>query len=471
MAQMTENAYDVVVVGGGRAGETLAARTAAGGLSTALVESGLLGGECPYWACIPSKTLLRSGHALNAVRRLPGAREAVTGELDVAAVLARRDYFTSHHDDSSHARKLDAEGVTVLRGRGRLDGPRRVVVTTADDHVVELTAVHAVVVATGSGAFLPPVPGLREARPWTTREATNAKDAPRRLVVMGAGPSGLEMAQAWRALGSEQVVVLEKGPHLLPNLEPFVGLRLLAGLEEAGVEVVFDAVVARIEREHEDGEVVVHLVGGGSLLADELLVAVGRTPTTEDLGLPTVGLEAGAFLAVDDTLRAEGVDWLYAVGDVNGRAATTHQGLYQGRVAAAALLARSRGERPPYVAEADDLAPQVIFTDPEIATVGLTGARAEARGLRVRTVESEIGSVAGAQLHADGYSGLAAIVVDEDAQVIVGATLIGQDVAELVHWATLAIVARTPLERLRHSVPSFPTMSEVWLNLLEAYGQ
>lgn len=470
MESESESTYDVVVVGGGRAGEILAGRTAAAGLSTAIVEQDLLGGECPYWACIPSKALLRSGHVLQAARRLPGAREAVTGPLDAAAVLARRDTFTSHHDDGGHEKKLRKAGVTVVRGSGRLDGARRVVVTGADGSAVRLLATQAVVLATGSHAFVPPVPGLAEARPWTTRDATNAKDAPRRLVVLGGGPSGLEMAQAWRSLGSEQVTVLVRGDRLLPGFEPFAGERLLAGLREAGIDVRLGVQAEQVERAHDDGEVVVILDDGSRLVTDEVLVAVGRRPTTDDLGLDTGGLRAGVAVPVDDTLQVAGTDWLYAVGDVNGRAAMTHQGMYQGRIAAAAVLARSRGEQAPYLAEADDLAPQVVFTDPEVAAVGLTAERATARGLRVRTVTVEIGT-AGAQLLADGYSGTASIVVDEDAQVLVGATLVGADVAELVHWATLAVVGRVPLDRLRHSVPSFPTMSEVWLDLLEEYGQ
>ena len=467
-AQQTE--YDVVIVGGGRGGEILAARTARGGLSTVLVEAELYGGECPYWACIPSKALLRSGKALTAATRVPGTREAVTGRLDTPAVLIRRDYFTSGHDDSRHVAKLERQGVSVLRGRGRLDGPLGVLVQ-ADGGEVRLTARQAVVLATGSRARLPDVPGLREARPWTTREATNAKDAPRRLVVLGAGPSGLEMAQVWRSLGSEEVVVLARGSALLPDHEAFAGEQLLAGLREAGIEVRLDTAVDRVQRDHPDGEVVLHLAGGGTVVADELLVAAGRTPGTGELGLETVGLEPGAFVPVDDDLRVAGVEGLHAIGDVNGRAMMTHQGMYQGRVLGSALVARSRGQQAPAVAEADSRAPQLIFTDPEVASVGWTTAQAEQRGLRVRTVTTEIGSTAGGQIQAEGYAGTGSIVVDEDAGVIVGATLVGQDVSELIHWATLAVGERTPLHRLQHSVPSFPTMSEIWLDLLEEYGQ
>lgn len=463
--------YDVVVIGGGPVGLTAATRAAARGATTALVEVELIGGECGHWACMPSKALLRSGHALRAARRLPGSREAVTGGLDAAAVFAHRDEVVGHHDDGGRAVGLEGAGVAFLRGRARLDGPRRVVVDTADHRVVELSAAKGVVLATGSTAAMPEVPGLREARPWTNREGTGAKDAPRRLVVLGAGPSGLELAQAMSTLGSEQVVVLHRGSRLLPNLEPFVGELVLAGLREDGVEVRFEVDVVRVQRDHPDGEVVVHLADGSSVVGDELLVAAGRRPLTGDLGLDTIGLVPGYSVPVDETLQAQGSDWLYAVGDVNGRALLTHQGKYQARVAVDALLARSAGEQPPYVARADQAAvPQVIFTDPEVAAVGLSSAQAVDRGIRTRTVEAELGATAGGSLHAQGYTGRAALVIDEDADVIVGATFVGQDVADMVHAATIAIVGKVPLETLRHAVPSFPTLSEAWLHLLDDHG-
>ena len=463
--------YDVVVIGAGPAGEVVAGRLAAGGLRAVVVEDELVGGECSYWACMPSKALLRSVHALRAARRLPGTREAVTGDLDVQAVLARRDAYTSHHDDAGQVRWLESAGVGLVRGRGRLTGDRSVTVRTVDGDV-ELTAGTAVVLATGTTAAVPAVPGLAEAGPWTSREATTAKDAPRRLVVLGGGVVGLEMAQAWKALGSEQVVVLEHGERLLPRVEAFAGELVADALREDGIDLRLGTAVVRVERPDVGGEVLVHLSDGGAVRGDELLVAAGRRPATGDLGLETVGLEPGRSVPVDDSLRVEGTDWLYAVGDVNGRVLLTHQGKYQARVAADALLARVRGEAPPYLAEADGYAvPQVVFTDPEVAAVGLSSNAARTLGLRVRVVEHDIGATAGGSLQAEGYRGRAALVVDEDAQVVVGATFAGQDVAEMVHAATVAVVGRVPVERLRHAVPSFPTMSEVWLRMLEDLGQ
>lgn len=467
--------YDVVVIGAGPTGENVAARAVAGGLSAVVVEAELVGGECSYWACIPSKALLRPLHALRAARRLPGAREALTGDLDVAAVLARRDAFTHadgphSHDDSGQVEWLQGAGIDLVRGRGRLVGVRRVDVDRTDDAPVELQARHAVVVATGTRASVPGVPGLAEAAPWTSREVTSATRVPDRLVVLGAGVVGLEMAQAFRGLGSS-VTVLDRGERLLPRLEPFAGELLLEALVEDGVDVRFGAGVVGVERPAPGGPVTVRLDDGTAVEADELLVAAGRSPATDALGLETVGLEPGGWLTVDDTLLVEGTDWLYAAGDVNHRALLTHQGKYQGRVAGDAIAVRARDQQPTWTAEADHAwVPQVVFTDPEVTSVGLTTAQAEQRGLRVRTVFYDLASVSGASLHADGYRGRACLVVDEDASVVVGATFVGHDVAELLHSATVAVVGRVPLERLRHAVPSFPTQSEVWLRLLEEYG-
>ncbi|MEY9965204.1 pyruvate/2-oxoglutarate dehydrogenase complex dihydrolipoamide dehydrogenase (E3) component [Streptacidiphilus sp. MAP12-16] len=469
--------YDVVVVGAGPVGENVADRVRAAGLTVAVVENELVGGECSYWACMPSKALLRPAIALADARRLAGARQAVTGSLDVAAVLARRDAFASHWHDDGQVGWLKGIGADLVRGHGRLDGPRRVRVEQPEGGSVLLTARHAVVVSTGSRAMLPHIPGIDRARPWISRDATSASAAPPRLAVVGGGVVGVEMATAWQALGSE-VTLLVRGPRLLPNLEPFAGELVAAGLAEAGVDVRTDTPVTALDRPDPAGPVTLQLQGGATLEADEVLFATGRVPHTDDLGLDTVGLRPGSWLEVDDSLRvtALGDGWLYAVGDVNHRALLTHQGKYQARIAGAAIGARAAG-RPvdsapwgAHSATADNATvPQVVFTDPEVAAVGLTAAQAEGAGLRTRVVDYDLGSVAGAGLYADGYRGHARIVVDLDRGHLVGATLVGAAVSELLHSATIAIAAQVPIERLWHAVPSYPTISEIWLRLLEEY--
>ncbi|MBB3674662.1 dihydrolipoyl dehydrogenase family protein [Modestobacter versicolor] len=460
------NTHDVIVVGAGPGGEDATTALLRAGLSVAMVESELVGGECFNWACVPSKAMLRAGHALRSAHRLPGAHEVISGPLQAAAVLAHRDEVISHRDDSGLVEGFTGAGATFVRGHGRLDGPRRVVVETADGRLV-LTATLAVIVATGSTVAFPDVPGLAQAGPWTNREATSARRAPRRLTVLGSGAVALELAQAWRSLGSERVVVLSRRATLLPDLEPFAGELVLEGLRDSGVDVRFGVRVLRVDRSAAGGEVAVQLDDGTALVSDELLVATGKRPTTQDLGLEAAGLRPGEIVEVDDSMRVPGSDWLYAIGDVNGRALFTHQASYHARVAAAAIAARSQGAEPDFLAEADSYAvPRVLFTDPEVASVGLSHAQAVGRGIRARVVEADLGKVLGAQLHADGYRGRVSLVVDQDASVLVGATFVGQDVADMVHAASVAVVGRVPLERLRHVIPSFPTMSEVWLDLV-----
>jgi pyruvate/2-oxoglutarate dehydrogenase complex dihydrolipoamide dehydrogenase (E3) component len=479
---MTKLAYDVIVIGAGPVGENVADRIVQGGLTVAVVERELVGGECSYWACMPTKALLRSGSALRAARHVPGAREAVTGDLDAAAVLRRRDAFASHWTDDGQVSWLDSAGIALHRGQGRIRSERVVEVTGADGTTLTLTARHAVVVATGSSALVPDIAGLRETAPWTSREAAAAHEVPGRLAIIGGGVVATEMATAYASLGSVVTVLARHG--VLPAAEPFAGERVVTALRAAGVSVRLGVEAASV---HRDGDGTVHLTltDGEPVEADELLVAAGRTPNTLDIGLDTIGLKPGAWLTVDDTLRVLGEDgavvgngWLYAAGDVNRRALLTHQGKYQARAAGDVIVARARGEAADdrrwgrHVATADQRAvPQVVFTDPEVAWVGLTAAAAEAAGLRTRVVDYDLAAVAGSALHAEGYQGHARMVVDEDRQVIAGFTLVGPDVAELLHAATIAVVGEVPLDRLWHAVPSFPTVSEVWLRLLEAYGR
>jgi dihydrolipoamide dehydrogenase len=464
---------DLVVIGAGPVGENVADRAVQGGLETVIVERELVGGECSYWACEPSKALLRPAHVLELARATPGVSEAIAGGLDVDAVLTRRDESTSGWSDAPQVRWLDKAGIDLVRGHGRLTGERTVTVELPDGGTVVLRARHAVAVATGSTARIPDIPGLAASTPWTNREATAVRTLPRHLAIIGGGVVATEMATAYRALGSEVTVIARGG--LLGGMEPFAAEAVAEALENAGARVLVHTRTEGVERR--DGEYVLR-TSAGTVTADRLLVAAGRAPATGDRGLASVGLTPGDWLSTDDTLLVPGTDWLYAVGDVNGRALLTHQGKYQARAAGDAIAARATGtaldDGPwgAHVATADHSAvPQVVFTSPEVAAVGLTAEGAQAAGLNTRVVDYDLGWVAGAALSRTGYRGRARLVVDDDRQVIVGATFVGPDVAELIQTATTAIVGEVPLSRLWHAVPAFPTVSEIWLRLLETYGR
>lgn len=462
--------YDVIVLGAGPVGENVADRAVQGGLTAVIVESELVGGECSYWACTPSKALLRP---LQALRAAQGVRGVTGGGIAPAEVLARRDDFVSHWSDDGQVTWLQNAGIDLVRGHGRLTGEREVTVATEHGERV-LRARHAVAVATGSDATIPDIPGLAEAGPWTSREATGVEQVPDSLAVIGGGVVGVEMATVFAGLGTAVTLIARGG--LLERMEPFAGERVAEGLRERGVDVRLNTQTTAVRR---DGEsVVLTLDGGQEVTAAEVLVATGRAPRSGDIGLETAGLQPGRSIEVDDTMRVPGSDWLYAVGDVNGRALLTHQGKYQARAAGDVIAARSRGEVVAddpwgrHAATADHASvPQVVFSEPEVASVGMTADAARRAGHEIEVVDYDLGAVLGAALHADDYRGTARMVIDAEREVVVGATFVGDDVAEMLQAATIAVVAEVPISRLWHAVPAYPTMSEVWLRLLEEYGR
>ena len=469
-----DETFDVIVIGAGQVGKTAAMRTVRGGLSTAVIERRLAGGECEYYACVPSKAMLRPMELAAKVSRMPGL--ALRGPIDAPAVFARRDDIVERHGDTFEVNNIKHFPAAFVRGHGRLVGPLRTEVSAPEGRVRTLRARHAVIIATGSDPYLPDLPGLREARPWTNREATSVEQVPKRLAVMGGGPTATELSQALHSLGTGELTMFVAGERLLPRAEPFAGELVAKSFQSAGIDVRLGRFVTRVERPVPAGSVTVHTDDGSQLEADEILVGTGRDPVVHGIGLEAIGLEAEGPIEVDSSMRAIGVPdgWLYAIGDVNGRNQLTHMGKYQGRICGDVIVARAKGlpDNGPRLRDiADDQgAPQVIFTDPQVLSVGRNEAKARADGFTVRTVEYDIAAVLGAQLQADGYTGRAKAVIDEDCRTLIGFTMVGPAVVDHLHAATIAVTAQVPIDSLWHAVPAFPTASEFWLGLMESYG-
>lgn len=478
--------YDVIVIGAGPAGTGTAARVLRGGLTALLVESELVGGECAYWACVPSKALLRASEAIENAEAIGGARQRLEllvqkygvpakPKVDLEGIWARRDMFAHEWKDDFHVNNMHRLGVDVTHGFGRISGVKKVEIKDwHSEEVVEVEAKHAVVVATGSAPIIPKIEGLEYGSYWTPREGLSAKEVPEHLIVLGAGAVGTEMATLYNQMGSKVTLI---GNKVLPKMVPEAGRIVQESLERAGVSVKMGSTVTKVIR---TGKIITVTLSDFSVVeGTELLIATGRRARTSGMMLEKVGAPSeGASIEVDDSMCVLSVPegWLYAVGDSNGRAMMTHIAQYQSKLAGGSIVAKVKGTYETEIAVRDwdkltakptGLAiAQSIFTDPQVAASGLTPEQAQVRGIKTRVVSANM-SGPGAWLHADVYQGWAQWVID-DSNRLVGATFVGRDAVDLLQASTMAIVGKLTLDQIWHVTPPFPTMSEIYTTLSEA---
>ncbi|ORB70921.1 dihydrolipoyl dehydrogenase family protein [Mycobacterium scrofulaceum] len=459
--------FDVIVVGGGVGGMAAVRKLASAGFSVALVEDRLVGGECHYWGCNPSKTLLRPIEVFNLAKAVPGVRETISvDELDIAAVFAKRDAIIEYLSDQDRLASLRQAGVAVFHGFGRLSGERTVRVARADHADAVLEARHAVVLATGTRPNVPEIPGLTDMHPWTNRDLTTMAEVPSRALVVGGGPVGVESATILNGLGSA-VTLLVRGNALLPGCEPEARDLVAQSLRSRGVMIFFETGLSAVARPVAGGPVTATF-GRETIEVDEVVFATGRRTNTDDIGLENLGLPRGGFVSVNDHLQAVGVtgEWLYALGDTTGRARLSHISTYHGHLAAEIIMARAAGRE----LRADELAArdagslaQVIFTEPQVVRVGRTESQARADGFAVRTRTARYpGTLSFLALFREGFEGWAKLIIDAEANTLLGATFVGPEFSELAQAATLAIVAKVPVSLLRHAVAPHPTVNQVW---------